>query len=288
MASKLAKRGREYLGSCPRCGGCSRFSINPDKAVFLCRGCNAGGGGSLDLEIFLTGCSFAEAIEALTGERMPSADEARAAKAKRRVEEKAAQAGQLDTARWLWGQRRAPQGTLVEIYLRARGYTGIIPATIGYLPARGDYAPSMIAAYARPCEIDEALQAPPDAEVFAVHLTRILPDGSDRRRDDHAKITIGAPLGHPIALGPITDALSLVITEGIEDGLAFVAAGFAAWAAGSAVYLPALEPLIPHCLEVLVLERHPDEGAYRAIADLQRKLSAWDYPPDLIIREAAP
>ena len=79
---KLAKRRQEYIGACPHCGGCSRFSVNPGKAVFLCRGCNAGGCGAIDLKVFISRCSFTDAIEALTGERMPSADEARAAAAR--------------------------------------------------------------------------------------------------------------------------------------------------------------------------------------------------------------
>ncbi len=40
---KLAKRRQEYIGACPHCGGCSRFSVNPGKAVFLCRGCKRAG-----------------------------------------------------------------------------------------------------------------------------------------------------------------------------------------------------------------------------------------------------
>ena len=38
--------------------------------MFLCRGCDIGGSGAIDLKIFVSGCSFPQAIEALTGERM--------------------------------------------------------------------------------------------------------------------------------------------------------------------------------------------------------------------------
>jgi hypothetical protein len=285
--TKLAKRRREYIGACPHCGGCSRFNVNADKGVFLCRGCNAGGSGAIDLEIFVTGCSFTQAIEALTGERMPSADEARAAAAQRRVQEKATQAGQVGTARWLWSQRERPQGSPVERYLKARGYTGTIPATIAFLPARDDYAPAMISAYALPVELDNELRAPGGDEVFAVHITRLLEDGSDRRRDAHAKITIGAPLGYPIAIAPITDGLSLCLTEGIEDALAYRAAGFGAWAAGSSSYIgDELAAIIPP-VETLLVKRHPDEASYTAIAKLRALLATWSYPPEVIVREAS-
>jgi hypothetical protein len=289
---KLAKRGREYLGPCPRCGGCSRFSVNPSKAAFLCRGCNVGGAGAVDLEIFVSECSFPAAIEALTGERMPSADEARAAAAKRRTQEKATQAGQVETARWLWEQRRAPRGTIVERYLAARGYGGMIPATIAYLPARQGYPPAMVAAYAEPIELDGELVAPRGDDVRAVHITRLLADGSDRRRDIDDKgrevgnkISIGAPLGYPIAIAPVTDGLSLVISEGIEDALAYRAAGFGAWAAGAAGYIENLK--IPPVLETLILERHPDAASYAAVVKLRDVVSKWSFPPEVIIREAA-
>jgi hypothetical protein len=291
---QLAKRGREYLGPCPRCGGCSRFSVHPSKAVFLCRGCDVGGSGAIDLKIFVSGCSFPQAIEALTGERMPSAEEARAAAAKRHAQEKATQAGQIETARWLWEQRRAPQGSIVERYLAGRGYTGMIPATLAYLPPRQSYPPAMIATYALPIELDGELRAPRADEVCGVHITRLLADGSDRRRDKDDKgrevdnkISIGAPLGYPIAIAPVTDGLSLVIAEGIEDALAYRAAGFGAWAAGAAGYIGTeFAAQIPPVLETLILERHPDEASYAAVAKLRDVVSKWSFPPEVIIREA--
>ena len=127
--------------------------------------------------------------------------------------------------------------------------------------------------------------APRGDDVRAVHVTRLLPDGSDRRRDEHAKITLGAPLGFPIAIAPVNDGLSLVITEGIEDALAYGAAGFGAWAAGAAGYIEYLVVHMPP-VETLILERHPDAASYAAIAKLRDRLATWSYPPEIIIREA--
>ena len=282
---KLAKRAHEYVGPCPHCGGDDRFAVNPGKGVFLCRQCHAGGAGAIDLEIFVSACTFAQAIETLTGEGLPSAEEARTAAAERHTQRKTAQTKQINTARWLWQQHRAPQGTIVERYLAVRGYAGTIPATIAYLAPRGDYPPAMLAAYAEPHELDGELVAPRGDDVRAVHVTRLLPDGSDRRRDEHAKITLGAPLGFPIAIAPVNDGLSLVITEGIEDALAYGAAGFGAWAAGAAGYIEYLVVHMPP-VETLILERHPDAASYAAIAKLRDRLATWSYPPEIIIREA--
>jgi hypothetical protein len=151
----------------------------------------------------------------------------------------------------------------------------------------------MIAAYAAPIELDDELRAPRADDVRGVHIMRLLTDGSDRRRDkDHKgrevdnKISIGAPLGYPIAIAPVTDGLSLVITEGIEDALAYRAARFSVWAAGAAGYSEHLAARIPPALETLILERHPDAASYAAVAKLRDVVSKRSFPPEVIIREA--
>ncbi len=224
---------------------------------------------------------------------MPSADEARAAAAARKVQDKATQAEQIQTARWLWEQRQRPQGTIVERYLQARGYTGIIPATLGYLPARDQYPPAMIACYAEPIELDGELRAPRNDEVHAVHITRLLPDGSDRRRDKDDKgrevgnkITIGAPLGYPIRSRQSATACRYAYARN-RDALAYRAAGFGAWAAGSSSYIGKELATLHPPVETLLVERHPDEASYTAIATLRDWLATWAYVPEIIIREAS-
>lgn len=66
----LKRVGAELIGPCPKCGGTDRFSINPGKGVFNCRGCNAAGDG-IALTMFVEDCTFAEACEKLTGEPPP-------------------------------------------------------------------------------------------------------------------------------------------------------------------------------------------------------------------------
>jgi hypothetical protein len=280
--------GSEFAGPCPLCGGRDRFSVNVRKNIWNCRGCSKGG-DVIDLVRHLDGCGFAEAVARLTGEDWPKPEHAGETKQQRNARDAAAIAERIEKARWLWSQRQTPQNTIVESYLRARGYRGRIPATIGFLPGRGQHHPSMIAAYGLPVEQDGDLVAPHTDEVRAVHLTRLLPDGSDRRRDKdergretNNKITIGPPLGFPIAIAPIGDGLSLALTEGIEDALAYRAAGYAAWAAGSSVYVSALAARVPRYVVTLIIEQHPDPQAAAAVADLCAALP----PIEIIIREA--
>jgi putative DNA primase/helicase len=147
-----------------------------------------------------------------------------------------------------------------------------IEPTIGFLPASDQYSPAMVAAFALPNEVEPGKIGPPP-KVEAVHLTRLLADGSDRVRDKGAKIVIGRPLGLPITLSCIGDGMSLTITEGIEDALAYAAAGYAVWAAGSAPLLPALDASIPGYITTVIIEQHPDATAQRATARLAALLS---------------
>jgi len=65
--AKLKRCGSEYVGPCPVCGGRDRFAINLGKGgVFLCRICCNSGRGPIDLEIFLGGSNFVEAVKRLT------------------------------------------------------------------------------------------------------------------------------------------------------------------------------------------------------------------------------
>lgn len=58
----------EREGPCPKCGGRDRFSINTEKQVWNCRGCDKGG-DVIGLVQHLDGCSFAEAVEKLAGKK---------------------------------------------------------------------------------------------------------------------------------------------------------------------------------------------------------------------------
>jgi hypothetical protein len=129
--------------------------------------------------------------------------------------------------------------------------------------------------------------------VGSVHLTKLKPDGSDRIREEKGKIIIGRPLGLPIAISPITDSLTLAITEGIEDALAYRAIDCAAWAAGSAPFLPALAEHIPDYVTTVIIEQHIDADgkAQRDVARLQTLLRARPVREDeraieIVVREA--
>jgi len=189
-------------------------------------------------------------------------DAARAAAAER---DRTQKAERLDKARWLWSERRPIGGSIGETYLReARGYGGPLPPTLGFLPARGGYSPAMIAAFKAS-----------DSAVRGVHLTRLLADGSDRERGDHAKIMIGPSVGAPIILAPITDLLGLAVAEGIESALSIhQATCLGTWAAGCASRLPALAAVIDPNVECVTVVADDDYDGRRYAAALAEQVVA--------------
>jgi hypothetical protein len=280
IESEIARRGIKLKGTvdrcgpCPRCGGTDRFSVNTRKQCWNCRGC-ALGGDVIALVQHLDGCSFTAAIETLTGELRPIRGfAARAVPPPAKTDEEY-ERQQHAKATSLWSQRRPITGSIAEQYLReARHYTGPLPSTLAFLPARYEYPPAMIATYAMPDEPEPGILGEPH-NVVAVHITRLVPDGSDRERGKRAKITIGRPLGRPIVLAPPNDLLGLVIAEGIEDALsAHEATGLGAWAAGSASFMPALAETIPSYIESLTILVDDNPAGWKGSTALRGRLLA--------------
>jgi hypothetical protein len=166
----------------------------------------------------------------------------------------------LKVAMQLWRRRVSIDGSPAETYLRqARGYGGRLPATLGFLPASGDFAPAMIAAFGLARETFPGEIVIDDAAIRGVHLTSLKPDGSGKAGTDRDKIMIGKSVGWPIVLAPVNDGLGLSIAEGIEDALSLhEATGLGAWAAGSASRLPALAERIPGYVETVSIAADDD------------------------------
>jgi Toprim domain len=159
------------------------------------------------------------------------------------------------TARFLLTQRKPIKGTIAECYLReARGYHGPLPATLGFLPARPNHAPAMIAAFGIPDEPEPGCLAINDGAVSGVHLTKLRADGSGKADIEKPKIMIGPSMGQPIVVSSANNLGGLAITEGIEDALTVhELTGLGAWAAGSASRLPALADAVPGYVEAVTI-----------------------------------
>lgn len=172
--------------------------------------------------------------------------------------------------------RKPIAGTVAERpYLRSRGFTGVLPGTLGFLPARNEHPPALIAAFGIPSEPEPGVLTIAPTDVVGVHLTRLKADGSGKDPHEPAKIMIGKSLGWPIVLAPVNDGGGLGVTEGIEDGLTIVeTTGLGVWTAGGASRLPALAERIPDYANSITIFADADTDGLRHAAELARRLHA--------------
>lgn len=148
----------------------------------------------------------------------------------------------------LWRAASGSDGTLAETYLRARGITISLPASLRYLPDAlyqdgedRQKLPAMIASI----QIEQTL--------IGVHRTYLAPDGSSKAEVSKAKKMLGAAKGGAVRLGPTTDRIG--IAEGIETALsAMQADGLTVWAALSEDGLKSVV-IPPNVKEVII---YPD------------------------------
>lgn len=117
----LKRKGSELNGPCPACGGRDRFWLNEAENVFLCRA-SGEAGDAIVLIRHKHGCSFAEAVEMLTGEHpVPAATQAPSSKSDDNKFREWARKDAWDI--WRSGRAIDPSrgGHLVVRYLAIRG-----------------------------------------------------------------------------------------------------------------------------------------------------------------------
>jgi hypothetical protein len=272
---------------CPECGPFKRSARNQRKPVLRVYRIEPNFAG-----YHCARCGEKGAARDPTG-RPPDPVKLAKARAEAAARARVLKAERLSTAMWLWSNRKPIAGSIAETYLRgARGYGGPLPATLGFLPARGEYPPAMIAAFGLAREIEPGMLAIADRAVTGVHLTRLRPDGSGKAvfadPDENAKIMIGYSVGSPIVLAPPNDLLGAAITEGIEDGLSVhEATGLGIWAAGGAARMPALAAALPAWIDCATVIADDDKDGRRHAAALAHGVEARGIGTRLIVPGAA-
>jgi hypothetical protein len=258
----------KFEAACPQCGPERRRLANQRKSV-LCI-------WRLDEHFATYGCARCGMKGHARDGSIAHIDPAAIARAKTEAAERAraTRAERLSKAQWLWSRSRPLIGTVAERYLRdARGYSGPLPATLRFLPARGAQGPAMLAAFGIMPEPEPGRIAVSDRALCGVHITRLALDGSGKAGTDRDKIMVGLSAGSPIILAPPNDLQGLAITEGIEDALsAHAGTSLGAWAAGAASRLPALVAAIPSYVECITILADGDPDGERLAAELARRL----------------
>jgi putative DNA primase/helicase len=232
----LTPSGDSFTGKCPSCGY-RGFSVTQrdGRPLFYCHG---------------GGCSPGEIISALReadlwGDLSPDGHLELQGKHRTRPDKPASRSDHCGAAMAIWQRSWPAEGTIVETYLRARGYCDAIPPTLRYVtgkhPSDGEMHPIMVAAASR---------AGSPAQIVGVHRTFLLADGSGKAALDPNKMSLGNIRGAAVRLA--MPASKVAVSEGIETGLSFMqATGIPTWAALSAGGLQALR-LPPEVREVVI------------------------------------
>lgn len=224
----LKKAGQEWTGPCPVCGGNDRFSINPGKAKWNCRG-HGGGSSVISMVMHIGNLSFLEACEELTGEPPPNGkarplsaeeraerdrrrQEAEAAQRQREADERAYQENTLAAAQRIWSEVTPIAGSLAETYLHNFGLPTPPmgwPECLGFHPAlpypgRGRM-PALVA------RVDDVA-----GNITGIWREFISPDG--RKADvDLQKLGLGPVSGGAVRLGG--QGARIGVAEGVRTAL---------------------------------------------------------------------
>jgi putative DNA primase/helicase len=161
-----------------------------------------------------------------------------------------------DAALDIWRRSSPAESTIVETYLRVRGYRGPIPASMRYVagkhPSDDVFHPIMVGAVIRP-------DNPPS--IIGVHRTFLLPNGSGKAALNPNKMSLGPIGGGGVPLGP--PGPRIAVSEGIESGLSFMqATEIPTWAALSANGMKKL--LLPPEVREVVIAADADETGLEA------------------------
>lgn len=230
--AKLKRAGREHVGPCIACGGSDRFSINPGKNLWHCRG-HGGGHGAIGLVMHAKGLSFGQACEALTGEPNPAtnrparplSETEQAERNRQRIKMEQAQRARQEreeqyqestttAARAIWEASAPIADTLAAKYLNSRGIPtpdGGWPDMLRFHPAlpypgKGKL-PAMV------CRVDDV-----GSELTAIWRIYLRADG--RKADvPEAKLGLGPAGGGAVRL--FGTGREIAIAEGVETALGY-------------------------------------------------------------------
>ena len=221
---KLQRAGRELKGCCPFHPDKSpSFTIYADDRRFQCFGCGAEG-DVLDFVQRAYAVKLLPAIEMLDGGALRELEQQRVVATPKADWSKAALS--------IWNDASQIQGTPAAVYLRSRGITIDLPQTLRFArlryPQEQGRRPALVAAVCAP-----------DGDLTGIQRTFLTDDGR-KANVPEVKLSLGRVAGGAIQLGP--PVASLIVTEGLEDGLTLSQAlGRSVWVSAGTSMLPRME-----------------------------------------------
>lgn len=228
--AKLKRNSKEHTGPCIACGGRDRFSINPIKSKWHCRG-HGGGADPIGMVMHLAGLSFLEAVEDITGEAPPDgpakplSDAEKAERNRRRLanEERqqalqAQQQAQEEDSREYAAKIIGASTSLIDtpsgLYFTRRGLREAAMLNMHCLSHHSGLPyPGMKGTHnAVLCRVDDVL-----GQITSAWRIYITPDG--KKLDcENPKLGIGPAGGGAVRIGGLGPKIG--IAEGVESALA--------------------------------------------------------------------
>jgi DNA primase len=235
---KLQRAGREWKGCCPfHPDNSPSFTIYADDRRAHCFGCGWTG-DVLDLVQQAYGVKLPAAIEMLDGGALRDLEQ-QMAPAKPKVDLR-------PLIGRILGGASAIEGTPAEAYLRGRGITIPLPASLRFArlpPPKIEDNGVLMANGPAPLPTMIAVVSDHAGGVVGIQRTYLTDDGRKAATTDpkgKVKYSLGDVMGGAIRLGAVISE-GLAICEGIEDALSLIEMGAAsAWAAAGTSMLPAL------------------------------------------------
>lgn len=282
---RLEKKGRDWQGLCPlHKEKTPSFHVDPDRGLFYCFGCNAGG-DAIKLHMLVTGDDFPAAIEALAFRYgVPVRERTRRRRADEPDPEAAlaaandffrAQLARHELPRRYLAERKVPPELVerFEIGYAPDGWTGLCDALRGKLPERDLEAAGLIGKSKRGSFIDRFR----NRLMFPVHSPagRLVGFGGRTLGDDQAKYVNTAETerfhkgellyGLFQARRAIRDGGRAVLVEGYFDVVGAAAAGVEGAAATMGTALtPEQARLLARYADEVVVAYDGDEAGERA------------------------
>jgi len=139
----LKKTGKNHTGLCPfHSEKTPSFSVNPDKQIFHCFGCGAGGDVFRFVEL-QEGLNFPEAVRVLAsraGIALPANSRSRSQDKKSEDERQVLIAIVADAAEYFRNELKGPAGSMARAYLKRRGVTDAMVQdfALGYIKPERD------------------------------------------------------------------------------------------------------------------------------------------------------
>ncbi len=234
------------------------FSITPDGGAFKCFGCGAGG-DVIKFVMLAEGLDFKAALEFLHKDAAPTSP----AKSQPLPQHDSNDlARRIKAAVDIWYSTSPAAGTPVETYLRGRGITAPIPASIRYAPnlrhaPTGMLLPTMVAAI-----------QDPDCRIVGIHRTFLRADGKVKVPFTKPKMMLGRCAQGAVRLAKAGPRLG--VGEGLENCLSVLQeTDLPVWAELSTSGVKAL--ILPPCVKEVVLLPDGDEAGEGAAKEAARR-----------------